>query len=594
MAPFESRGSSALSALCVVSALVLTSGETCSPGTCAKDFDQVADQSDAAEEAESMKTSLLQLQSRRGDDEDEENEEAAKASQARYGAPSQPTTEELEGFKAELLEEVEEIERNLQGEAEGESAARWGKCSEYGCGGRYVHGRPCQCTGECERYHNCCSDYGSHCKNRPTLPPTPAPPYGIFDCTSDLDLGEVVNATQKGIALDDTTFENCADQVPTHWPNTKQKVLSVRLFKPWGMTDPKFFHGDMHKAWRGLKGFAESSGAKFLIGVSVTCRQWNDEKEWNAGREFIKYVGAEHIMGIAVGNEIDLQVGASNGACIHKLWQQNGYLNILRQRVKEFDAIPGMKGLPITAVLSMFSMNGNPFKWTVTNFLKAAWKEYGDRFKFSINVYPQFSPGLKEAGCSGSVDVGTKFSMDTPAGFIPNVISDIKGRLSQIGAADMKIWLGEHGWATHAYCVLCGEACHSKSVQQKYYTNFLKWDLTANDGTSGCGGPSDRCAGSIKWAKQQGVKQHPEWYPNLSSESSDRDFQVFMAKQKSSEARGGCRLPCDEPGAKADVSTGPKADHVFYFTLRDSSVFGQSESFGIIGRCGDHRCKFHK
>merc|ERR1712187_752017 len=136
----------------------------------------------------------------------------------------------------------------------------------------------------------------------------------------------------KGIALDDTTFENCADQIPTHWPNTNQKVLSVRLFKPWGMTDPKFFHGDRHKSWKGLKGFAQASGAKFLVGVSVTCNHNEDEQEWSVGREFIKYVGADHILGIAIGNEIDLQVGG--GFCKGTLWRGE-YLRTFKQRVHE-------------------------------------------------------------------------------------------------------------------------------------------------------------------------------------------------------------------------------------------------------------------
>jgi len=167
--------------------------------------------------------------------------------------------------------------------------------------------------------------------------------------------------------------------------------------------------------------------ARSSIGVSVTCRPENDEREWAAGREFIKYVGTQHILGIAVGNEIDLQVGASNGACISNLWNRGGYLRILQKRVDEFDAIPGMpQGLPVTSVFSMFSMNGYPFKWTVTNFLKGAWRKYGDRFRFSVNVYPQFSHGLAQAGCGGSINVGTKFSAEHLAGFIPNVLADIE------------------------------------------------------------------------------------------------------------------------------------------------------------------------
>merc|ERR1712048_1069373 len=129
----------------------------------------------------------------------------------------------------------------------------------------------------------------------------------------------------------------------------QQKILSVRLFKPWGMTHPKLFNTDMTKAWAGLKSFAQVTGAKFLLGVSVTCRTDLDEKEWDVGRKFIKYIGAEHIMGLAVGNEIDLQVGASNGPCLQHLWRKDGYWKTFMKRVNEFDEIPGMSSLPVTA-----------------------------------------------------------------------------------------------------------------------------------------------------------------------------------------------------------------------------------------------------
>lgn len=628
-------------ALCAALALGEDRGRECTEGVC-----------DGLEEIAGMKSSMLQMKRLGEEVDDSEVATLRGPTQARYGEPQPDSSAHLADRRAELLLELQVVHNSIEGREEREAdetsrrrssigskgagscatygcsggyermhdcqctdeCAKFGNCCsdratlcsgeippsvnstsnlcvELSCGGDYVRGRPCQCTDDCEKYGNCCADWVEACKPN-TPPPTPEPPYGIFDCESNLDLGVVEESEHKGLALDDTTFENCANELPTHWPNTKDKVLSVRLFKPWGMTDPKFFGGDRHHAWKGLKGFAQASGAKFLIGVSVTCRTYNDDKEWAAGREFIEYVGAEHVMGIAVGNEIDLQVGASYGACVNNLWNHDLYYNTLVKRVEEFDAIPGVRGLPITAVLSMFSMNAYPFKNTVKNFLSKAWDKYGDRFKFSINVYPQFSSGLKNAGCQGSIDVGTKFTMQHPAGFIPNVIADIQKRLNTVGLGKMKIWLGEHGWATSAYCVLCSDACHRKDVQQKYYQNFLKWDLSASDGTSSCGGATQKCGESIAWAKTEGILEHPEWYTGLTNTSSDEEFQIYMASQDSVQARGGCPLPCDAPGAVQ--TAGPKADHVFYFTLRDSSVFGKSEAFGIIERCGSKKCKFQK
>lgn len=345
-------------------------------------------------------------------------------------------------------------------------------------------------------------------------------PY-TFNCQTTLDVGEVVRADAKGVALDDTTFEQCADKIPVNWPNTQQKIKSIRLFKAWGMTQPKIFTGDMMKAWAGLKSFAQASGAQFLLGVSITCDQAQDDMEFQAGLKFIEYVGTEYIMGLAVGNEIDLQIGGQrqHPGCVNDIWMKGRYFQTLVRRVAAFDQIPGMSSLPITAVFSNNAIAGSGFTDKVTKFLGQAWGKFGSRFVLSFNVYPQFSTGLGKAGCSKAVDVGTSFEMDTDPGFTPNVVKDIRTRMASMGQADKKFWLGEIGWSTLSYCQLkCSAACQSGQAQFQYYKSFLKWDLTA--------------------------------------------------------------------GAGAEV------DHTFYFTLRDSSVFGAREEFGLIHSCSSSNCKY--
>eukprot|EP00929_Paragymnodinium_shiwhaense_P043246 TRINITY_DN22271_c0_g1_i1.p1 TRINITY_DN22271_c0_g1~~TRINITY_DN22271_c0_g1_i1.p1 ORF type:complete len:821 (-),score=101.28 TRINITY_DN22271_c0_g1_i1:470-2932(-) len=44
-------------------------------------------------------------------------------------------------------------------------------CKQFGCYG-YKPNNPCQCTGSCKKYGNCCSDYDASCGHRP---PAPAP-----------------------------------------------------------------------------------------------------------------------------------------------------------------------------------------------------------------------------------------------------------------------------------------------------------------------------------------------------------------------------------------------------------------------------------
>eukprot|EP00929_Paragymnodinium_shiwhaense_P085176 TRINITY_DN4561_c0_g1_i3.p1 TRINITY_DN4561_c0_g1~~TRINITY_DN4561_c0_g1_i3.p1 ORF type:complete len:772 (+),score=151.52 TRINITY_DN4561_c0_g1_i3:70-2385(+) len=461
-------------------------------------------------------------------------------------------------------------------------------CKKFMCGAHYHPKQPCQCNSKCVQFKDCCGDYHQICKHNANVNARSLEP---FKCQSSTSYGEVVQPEMKGLALDDTTFEHCADQIPIHWPNTNQTVLSMRLFKPWGMTAPKWFGGDMHKAWKGLKVFAKATGVKFLIGVSVTCQSWNDEKEWAAGSEFIKYIGAKHIMGIAIGNEVDLQVGAANGGCINDLWYRGGYKKILLQRVKEFDAIPGMKGLPVTAVAAMQSMSQYPFKWKVQKFLKEVWEELGDRFVLSINVYPQFDGGLRSRGCHGAARNGPDYSTTDPRnwGFMPGLVKSVRDRMAKVGGSGKKLWIGETGWATHAYCVLgCWEACNARSTQTRFYNGFLKWDLYAGFEPRACGKPTGQCETGVHWAMNVGITQHPEWYPNMTANSSAADFQDILASRGIDD----CPHSCEHEKKHGKPKKTPGAEHVFYFTVRDSYVFGKREEFGLVRHCGDKKCKF--
>lgn len=265
-------------------------------------------------------------------------------------------------------------------------------------------------------------------------------------------------------------------------------------------------------------------------------------------------------------------------------------MDILNKRVEEFDRIEGMSSLPITAVLSNNAIGGSPFTGKVNRFLKAAIKRYGTRFVYTMNIYPQFSRGLAKAGCHLAARVGTKFTMDHPSGFTPAVVKELRKKLNQLGAPTTKIWIGESGWATRAYCALgCGEACRNSYFQQRYYEGFLSWDLSASEKKLACGPAAGKCAEAIQWAKSTGVMEHPEWYPGLTSQSPDEQFQIHLARTPESGVR--CPFPC---GFEDHDSGGIEADHMFYFMLRDSVVFGKTEDFGLISKCGSSKCKFQK
>ncbi|CAK0813215.1 unnamed protein product, partial [Prorocentrum cordatum] len=52
--------------------------------------------------------------------------------------------------------------------------------------------------------------------------------------------------------------------------------------------------------------------------------------------------------------------------------------------------------------------------------------------------------------------------------------------------------------------------------------------------------PGEECYGHVAWAKQEGIRDDPEWYPNLSLESSFEDFQNLLWLNGLHE----CQRPC--------------------------------------------------
>eukprot|EP00933_Yihiella_yeosuensis_P023953 TRINITY_DN18588_c0_g1_i1.p1 TRINITY_DN18588_c0_g1~~TRINITY_DN18588_c0_g1_i1.p1 ORF type:complete len:692 (+),score=81.73 TRINITY_DN18588_c0_g1_i1:91-2166(+) len=68
------------------------------------------------------------------------------------------------------------------------------------------------------------------------------------------------------------------------------------------------------------------------------------------------------------------------------------------------------------------------------------------------------------------------------------------------------------------------------------YGKFYKGPLS----TRCVNAPSAKCIEQIKWAKSDGIYAHPDWYPGLTSSSSDHDFQVVMGNT----GKTACEVPC--------------------------------------------------
>ncbi|CAE7216501.1 unnamed protein product, partial [Symbiodinium sp. CCMP2456] len=84
-----------------------------------------------------------------------------------------------------------------------------------------------------------------------TAPTTTQVVEPTFTCTTPVMLGNVTAVDAKGLAIDDTTFSQCPSLALTKWPNTDNRISSVRLLKAWDSSwDAKY---DRKAIWFALR-----------------------------------------------------------------------------------------------------------------------------------------------------------------------------------------------------------------------------------------------------------------------------------------------------------------------------------------------------
>lgn len=355
--------------------------------------------------------------------------------------------------------------------------------------------------------------------------------------------------------MDDTTYSQCAWEVPSLWPNTQEKITSLRLFAPW---KHEWDESQRLPAWDSLKFFVEKNNAKILLGSEITCHKEKDAVVWDWTVELIKKLGTHRIMGLAIGNEMDLLHFHQNDrdadgqktivppGCIKRLWDDGEFTDTFINRIRALDAsLDGFRNVPVTTVFSAYiygGTGGNQFREEDGHvrgetFYKRAIEAFGTRFAFSFNIYPYFGsnnhldPGKDTcvAALNGKLcfDKGCE-SADTAAYGKWKMRELIKKKLARSDWKQFKLWMGESGWSTPVSTTTQQEmkkcvAWNSRETFQKIYDNWLKWDLSAYK------------------------------------------YELYAEDRK--------------------------VDHAFYFTMRDAFNFGAQEHFGLISKCGESRCK---
>jgi len=338
-------------------------------------------------------------------------------------------------------------------------------------------------------------------------------------------MGSVTRASAKGLALDDTTFKECSNGIPAFFPNTYAAVKSLRLFKAW---DPEWPAEGRVAAWQNLVSFVKANGIKVLLGTEITCNKSLDAQSWAWAKGLLKMLGPSHVMGLGIGNELELlytlgnrrKVAPVTPQCIDELWRGGRLWKQFQSIAGEFDAL-GFSGVPLTSVLGGYALAGSPFvdtpKSQVNTFLKQVLGVYSHRFVFTFNFYPYFDTNMKlDSGgrtCHGALAGATSWAGH---GFVPSILRAARARVQML-APGSKVWLGETGWSSPYAPSLQSQMRNcadwsSKATLEKFYAGFLKWDMAG-------------------------------------------------------------------------------ADHVFYFTMRDSEVFGVREYFGLLTTCSSDACK---
>jgi exo-beta-1,3-glucanase (GH17 family) len=352
-------------------------------------------------------------------------------------------------------------------------------------------------------------------------------------CTSDLTLSGVQKVSQKGMCVDDTSLFECPEKLLRNWPHTQEAVKYVRLFKAFRPDDDE---ATTSRARERFVEFAKSNNVKVLVGSQITCSTQDDEADWKQVQLLLKALGKDHVLGLAVGNELDQlrNVGAT-AECLDNIW--GSYLmKSTQSRIQWARDTLGDPALPVTSVFTgAIVWNGELFDDTefvkVHTYFKNVLDSGERNYVFTFNFYPIFD-GTNQPEPDGTCDKAMHASScyDSTDCLAQKNLLPARQKLDRFvqldpswGIQSARFWIGELGWSSPQPTTYDGPmtTCSdffSTQMLYSYYQKFMQWDLSII-----------------------GEQAFPEY--------------------------------------------------VFYFTMRDASNYGHQEHFGLVQSCSSDACK---
>jgi len=272
------------------------------------------------------------------------------------------------------------------------------------------------------------------------------------------------------------------------WPNLPgENVAGLRLFKAWR---PEW--GDeaaRKRAWSALTKWVTMNNAKVLIGTEVTCDKNNDDAAWKLSFELMQQLGKEHILGVAVGNEMDIYWRGHDAQCIKDLWNWR-YWSDLQSRVADMDKM-GFADTRITIVWAMSVLGGDPWKEDgqarVNTLVKNAYNKWKDRWVWSFNVYSIWDTSMYPTTAQ---DCDAKSKAAVAISYTQNILIVARERIKKTTGGDHNpMWVGENGWSSpmpqgHPLFPFCKEYDSMQTLQEAYEA-FMSWDLSLPRGLTG-------------------------------------------------------------------------------------------------------------